>query len=170
MAVNGIDTRKGWSSNLPSLALGSLEKNLWYEMFRNKAPSPVLICRGTIRTVPNIIIYTKEGHISLYSLTPFLLFSRHFRAVWIAWYAFLTNWLFSAFTQSLQSASANVRKLSENHKCLAKKRKNRALLLYLITERAEYQRKAIYLHLNTIITLWIKDNFCYTKRLTVIHR
>lgn len=64
---------------------------------------------------------------------------------------FLTNWLFSAFTQSLQSASANVRKLSENHKCLAKKRKNRALLLYLITERAEYQRKAIYLHLNTII-------------------
>lgn len=32
--------------------------------------------------------------------------------------------------------------------------KNRALLLYLITERAEYQRKAIYLHLNTNYLQW----------------
>lgn len=33
----------------------------------------------------------------------------------------LTDWLFSVFTQSLQSASAKVRKLSENHECLAEK-------------------------------------------------
>ena len=51
-------------------------------MYRNYSPIPSAdYVGGTIRAVPNIIIYTKEGHISLYSLTPFLLFSRHFRAV-----------------------------------------------------------------------------------------
>lgn len=55
----------------PSL-LGSLEKNLWYEIFRNKAPSPVLICRGTIRAVPNKS-YTPRKGISFLFISTFLL-------------------------------------------------------------------------------------------------
>ena len=40
--------------------------------------------------------------------------------------------------------------------------------LFNLKNAVGFKRKAIYLHI--IILLWIKDNFCYTKRLMAIRR
>ena len=41
-------------------------------------------------------------------------------------------------------------------------------VLFNLKNAVGFKRKAIYLHI--IILLWIKDNFCYTKRLMAIRR